>query len=604
MPNKSLATVFLFFCISLSFFAQVPAGYYDGADGKSGAALKTALSQITHNYISADYDGFSATYWGNTYYTKTDWSSGGYFWDMYSSEQRTIYDSNLMSREHCMPRSWWSLGGDYGLANSDLHNLYPSDYTANSKKSNYPLGQVGVTNWTNNVVKLGANTFPGYSGTVFEPADEYKGDFARTYFYMVTSHEDYANRWSSPMLDNNTYPVFKAWAIDMLLAWARQDPVSQKEIDRNNAVFAIQQNRNPFIDYPDLYEYIWGTKTSESFNSTHKASSASLITPANGQSVDFGLIKTNALKTRTIPVKAALLSGNLSFHWEENQSNYFSIAETSIDAANANKVGGDTLNIVYAPLVAGSHTAKLRITNAESGISAVIQLSAAATAVVTVDPVTPDEDSEVIFFYTGPWDKASLPSNFATNISSVYSNGDLKFSANGNYLTVTFDKSPGYMRFAIFPRNAWGTNQNHLYVYEGTTLATLSANPIADFDNSFVTTGDSYNNTPAIPLQENTRAIKIQYAKVAQNAGINNLFVTLRASSSIRGENNSSAIKFYSSNNYITASGISVPQNIEVYNLWGQVVYKGLIENGNSIFFPFNGIFVVKMGNYVQKLVF
>jgi endonuclease I len=604
MLNKSLAGLILFLCISLSLFAQIPVGYYDGADGKSAAELKTALYGITHNYISADYDGFSATYWGNTYYTKTDWNTGGYFWDMYSNEQRDTYNSSLMSREHCMPRSWWLAEGDYGVANSDLQNLYPSDYTANSKKSNYPLGEVGTISWTNNAVKLGTNTFPGYSGTVFEPADEYKGDFARTYFYMVTSHEDYSDRWSSPMLDNNTYPVFNSWAIDMLLSWARQDTVSQKEIDRNNAVFAIQQNRNPFIDYPDLFEYIWGNKIGESFSSTNKASSATLITPVDGQSIDFGVINTNSQKVRTIPLKTVLLSGNLVFDWEENQSGYFSIAKNSVEAAKVNQVAGDTLNITYAPLAAGSHTANLRITNTESGISSLIQLSATASTVVTVDPVTPDEDTEVIFFYTGPWDTDSLPDNFATNISSVYSNGDLKFSANGNYLTVTFDKSPGYMRFAIYPRNAWGTNKNHLYVYEGTTLSSLGTSAIADFDNSFVTTGDSYNNTPAIALQEDTRAIKIQYAKVAQNAGINNLFVTVRESSSINEENSGSKVKIYSSNNCITASGIADPQNIVVYNLWGQVAYKGLIENDSRIFFPSKGIFVAKIGNYIQKLVF
>ncbi len=603
MLNRLLAASILLFSISLSLFSQIPVGYYDGADGKSRAELKTALYQITHNYISADYDGFSATYWGNTYYTKTDWNSAGYFWDMYSSEERSTYNSSLMSREHCLPRSWWAVDGDYGLANSDLQNLYPSDYTANSKKSNLPLGEVGVISWTNNVVKIGTSTIAGYTGQVFEPADEYKGDFARTYFYMATSHEDYATRWSSPMLDNNTYPVFNSWAIDMLLGWARQDPVSQKEIDRNNAVFAIQQNRNPFIDYPDLFEYIWGSKTAESFTSTNKASSATLTTPVNGQSIDFGLININSLKIKTIPVKTVLLSGNLTFSWDENQSGYFSIAKSTIEAAQANQVAGDTLNITYAPLVAGGHTAKLRITNTESGISSLIQLSAAASTVVTVDPATPDEDTEVIFFYTGPWDKASLPSNFATNASSVYSNGDLKFSSNGNYLTVTFDKSPGYMRFAIYPRNAWGTNQNHLYVYEGTTLSSLGTSAIADFDNSFVTTGDSYNNTPAIPLKEDTRAIKIQYAKVAQNAGINNLFVTVRASSSINEDNNNLA-RINSSDNYITASGISEPQTIVIHNLWGKVVYKGLIENGSRIFFPSKGIFVVKIGNYMQKLVF
>jgi hypothetical protein len=160
------------------------------------------------------------------------------------------------------------------------------------------------------------------------------------------------------------------------------------------------------------------------------------------------------------------------------------------------------------------------------------------------------------------------------------------------------------MQFAIYPRNAWGTNQNHLYVYEGPTLSSLGATPIADFDNNFVTTGDSYNNTPVIPLKEDTRAIKIQYSKVAQNAGINNLFVTLRASSSINEEYQNSNVKIHSSNHYFSVSGITKSQNIVIYNLCGEIVYKGSIENDSRIYFPFKGIFVAKIENYIQKLVF
>ncbi len=108
--------------------------------------------------------------------------------------------------------------------------------------------------FTNGVVKVGKSAYPGYSGTVFEPANEYKGDFARCYMYMVTCYEDYATRWTSTgtssMLGNNTYPTFKPYAINLLMEWHRNDPVSSKEINRNNAVDNIQRNRNPFIDFP------------------------------------------------------------------------------------------------------------------------------------------------------------------------------------------------------------------------------------------------------------------------------------------------------------------------------------------------------------------
>lgn len=268
--NAKNILFFLFVFFSQFLQAKIPEGYYVLAQGKSGAELKTALHNIIRQHTILNYDTSTSVWW-YTYFKTTDWHPEGYFWDMYSNNKRSTYDAKSMNREHCMPRSWWATSDNYSLydANGDLVNLSPSDAEANSKKSNYPLGEVGKNSvtYTNGVVKVGANSFPGYNGTVFEPADEYKGDFARTYMYMVTCYEDYANNWRGTgtvsMLQKNTYPVFKSWAIELLLKWSTNDPVSQKEINRNEGVYQIQKNRNPFIDYPELAEFIWGTKNSE-----------------------------------------------------------------------------------------------------------------------------------------------------------------------------------------------------------------------------------------------------------------------------------------------------------------------------------------------------
>lgn len=236
--------------------AQIPAGYYKAAEGKKTEELKTALHSIIRNHIVLEY------YASSTYFRKTDWHLEGYFWDMYSNNHRASWTG--MNREHSLPKSWWSTEPETTVAYSDLHNLYPSDATANTKKSNYSLGEVtGTPEYTNGVVKVGANGFPGYSGTVFEPADQYKGDFARDYMYVVTCYQDYAANWRSTgtqsmLIGGSAYPVFKPWAVDLLLKWSRQDPVSSKEINRNNAVYSYQNNRNPFVDHPELAEYVWG----------------------------------------------------------------------------------------------------------------------------------------------------------------------------------------------------------------------------------------------------------------------------------------------------------------------------------------------------------
>jgi endonuclease I len=252
-----------FFGLYTLLFAQAPAGYYNTAVGKKGAELKTALHTIIKDHTVLEY------YSSSTSFQKTDWHPDGYFWDMYSNNKRASWSG--MNREHNLPKSWWSTDPETTIAYTDLQNLYPSDATANTAKSNYPLGVVGGTpTFSNGVVKVGSNSYPGYSGTVFEPANEYKGDFARDYMYVVTCYEDYANNWrslgtSSMLYNGGTYPVFRPYAVNLLLEWSRNDPVSDKEINRNNAVYELQGNRNPFIDFQSLTEYIWGKYIGESW---------------------------------------------------------------------------------------------------------------------------------------------------------------------------------------------------------------------------------------------------------------------------------------------------------------------------------------------------
>ena len=207
--------------------------------------------------------------------------SDGKIWDMYSNI--TSYtpgntggnskEGAGYNREHSFPASWF---GDKNPMKSDLNHVYPTDAFINNMRSNMPFGETKNPTKTsaNGFSKVGPCSYPGYSGKVFEPNDEYKGDFARTYFYMVTCYEEklsdwYKNNSSTPVtavLDGKAYPGLKAWQLEMLMKWAKNDPVSEKEIARNNAVYEYQTNRNPFIDYPGLEEYIWGTMTTTAFS--------------------------------------------------------------------------------------------------------------------------------------------------------------------------------------------------------------------------------------------------------------------------------------------------------------------------------------------------
>lgn len=242
--------------------AQPLSGYYDSVDGKKAQAVKAALCDAIDEHTQRTYKDL----W--TDFRTTDCRPDGKVWDMYSSITNYVFgtDQNTggggregadYNREHSMPKSWFHDG--YPMF-TDLFHLYPTDSYINSMRSNYPFGEVGTVSKQSSggFSKLGKSAVPGYSGTVFEPADEYKGDFARTYFYMVTRYEAQVAGWSSDMLSGDVYPAFTDWALEVLLKWHRQDPVSDKEVDRNNAVYGIQHNRNPYIDYPVLAEFVWG----------------------------------------------------------------------------------------------------------------------------------------------------------------------------------------------------------------------------------------------------------------------------------------------------------------------------------------------------------
>ena len=280
---RRASLLFVLLHIVFSAFAQAPNGYYQNTKGKSGAALKTALYSIISNHVERSYKQL----W--TDFGQTDLRKDGKIWDMYSNvtnytlgkDQAGQFhgEGDAYNREHSFPKSWFD---DQYPMYTDLFHLYPTDGYINGMRSNYPFGETTLPTKTskNGYSKLGPCSTPGYTGTVFEPNAEYKGDFARTYFYMATAYEGRFSNFHSPMLAGNKYPGYQKWALDMLLRWAKEDPVSQKEIDRNNAVYKIQKNRNPYIDYPGLEQYVWGDKTSSAFDpDNYDANGGGEVTP-------------------------------------------------------------------------------------------------------------------------------------------------------------------------------------------------------------------------------------------------------------------------------------------------------------------------------------
>lgn len=265
----------LILCTVIAGFAnaQAPAGYYNSANGLSGAALKTALSSIiTSGHQDKGYNGLWTGY--KTTDIDKNYENDGSIMDIYSerpsgtdpykytpgTNQCGTYstEGNCYNREHIVPQSLFS---EAAPMVSDIHFIRATDGKVNGMRSNYPFGKVGSATFTSlNGSKLGSSSSSGYSGTVFEPIDEFKGDVARMIFYFVTRYQSKLSTFSSGnMLGSSTFPGLQIWELNVLLAWHAQDPVSQAEINRNNASYTYQGNRNPFIDNPNYVNQIWGS---------------------------------------------------------------------------------------------------------------------------------------------------------------------------------------------------------------------------------------------------------------------------------------------------------------------------------------------------------
>ena len=261
---KRFFVAFLTLFLAVSALAQAPSNYYNSAEGLTGDQLKVALHNIIKGHTSISYAQIWNAFWS------TDNKGNGVVWDMYSDRPNgnppyTYYlgqdqcgnysgEGDCYNREHSWPQSWFN---DQTTPRTDMHHIFATDGYVNGRRSNYPFGEVQSATWTSqNGSKLGSCKTPGYSGTVFEPIDEYKGDFARAIMYMSVRYYGEDSNWGSS--DMTTKSVIKPWAITMLLRWNELDPVSQKEIDRNNAIYNdYQHNRNPFVDHPEYANMIW-----------------------------------------------------------------------------------------------------------------------------------------------------------------------------------------------------------------------------------------------------------------------------------------------------------------------------------------------------------
>ena len=252
----------------------MPGPYYKFAQGERDSVLKNHLGAIICVGKRYRYGSGPRKSWDAFFHTDRDTLTNEVL-DMYSNDHRYFEPENPTASvagfdiEHMLPKSWW--GGDVNPAYCDIYHLVPGDASANRSKSNHAPGIPADSSFNNGSFVTGRDTIHGLQ-RVFCPADEYKGDFARAYFYIATCYGDSLTWLTSgepgQAMTNEGWQEFRPWLRDLLLEWHRMDPVSKKELDRAIEVNKIQGNRNPFIDYPELAEYIWGEKQGEAVDFT------------------------------------------------------------------------------------------------------------------------------------------------------------------------------------------------------------------------------------------------------------------------------------------------------------------------------------------------
>ena len=405
--------------------ASLPA-YYEDLQGKAGKSLFDAVQTVTKvGYSSLGYDGL----W--TAFKTTDKKNNGQVWDMYSdcnwtfgSDQCGSYSSecDCYNREHSIPKSWF--GGSTSGPGCDIFHLVPTDGKVNGMRSNYAFGEVSSASYTYDGAKKGSaksititggNTIAGNtgttisaSGTVFEPRDEYKGDFARGYMGSLLrwAGEKAFTTGEGSDIFTTTFTTgsfgLTKYGVALLMKWHRQDPVSKKEIDRNNGIQQTQGNRNPFIDYPYLAEYIWGEKAGETLylDDIMTAYDADFVlgesdgsredvvhTPVlsvSNTTVNFPSVLVDEESSVSIKVTGVYLTSSVTLTISGEDADMFETSCSSLTINEANSsITQNNVILTYVPTEKGQHTATLQIAS-QGAETLIVKLYGACNAACQV----------------------------------------------------------------------------------------------------------------------------------------------------------------------------------------------------------------------------
>ena len=465
------------------------------------SALKTAANSGFHNI---SYDNLLTAYKTtdvkesnpseiNDYYSNiTHWSiSGGGSCGSYKDE------GDCYNREHSIPKSWWGGSPDKSSQGSDVYIVVPSDGYVNNRRSNMCMGEVSSPTYTsaNSYSKIGSNTFSGHSGTVFEPNDEWKGDFARIHMYALVKWSGWS--WQSGdgsaifSGSESTNYGFTTYAKNLFKKWHDNDQPSTYEQKKNNAAQNVQGNRNPFVDHPEYADYIFFDKDFPSSDVSSISVSPSSKTLANGATQQLtvtahysdsttGDVTNSATYTSTNTsvatvsssglVTAVASSGsatiNISYSGKSTSCSITASAPTTVDltgvtASNVSVNVGKTATIVPSPQPSNAYpiptytyssnstgVATVSSSGVVTGVSAgsaTITVTATQNSIVKTTSVTATVSDAPSSASIVPTD---LASSYPTSETTYTTASGIKIGAynTANFSSkIQFKKSGGYL---------------------------------------------------------------------------------------------------------------------------------------------------------------
>ena len=621
---KNLWVVIFYFYVA-SALAQVPSNYYSPAEGLTGYELKSTLHSIIDDHSVYPYSSSSSfDVWD--FVNESDLKTDNTIWDIYSdvpggnpaysftpvSDQCGNYsgEGDCYNREHSFPKSWFS---DQSPMNTDFHHLYATDGYVNSRRGNLPYGIVASASWTStNGSKVGSSGINGYSGTVFEPIDEYKGDLARTYFYMATRYQDVINSWESDMLDGSQDKVFTDWALDLLLDWHEADPVSQKEIDRNQAIYNYQGNSNPYIDHPEYVACVWNNTCEQSSTPELTISSSSIAdfggvyTSQSSESKSYTLSGVNIIDNIIIEISPnfELSLNNVDFNSEINLTNGADITEGTLDQT--------TIFVRFVPSMGSQGVINGQITHESEG---------AETKIITVvgTELVDQDDQDVAITITNlehTYDGTEKSVSVSTNPSNI--NYTIQYNSNeqapinaGEYNVIVNISQDGYIGSAsdimkINPAEAQVIVTNLEHEYDGAPRSVVVNTVPENIEFTVL-----YGSSLAPPREPGSYVVQTTVTD-------NNYFgssldvLTIKAITSVGDERNDEFVIYPNpANQKVIISNANIGSiNFILSDIKGNTLKSGIVNPTNDsvdLTGYHEGVYILKIitpiASYTQKLV-